>query len=213
MKTRPRRSHHRPLQGKLDTRSLPSPKQFHLRLQPRCNQVQAASGRPCWSATSRGFTTPRVGVICHYLVGVLFGFPCFWAFSCSRAGVSLCLCAVCAWACSCGCVCVFVFRAWTFVVPSAFLRCLCCCGGPLWGRAVGVCWLASCPGRFSVPVSWVFSPGSRKTHGGSDESATRPHQLRKSSKLRAQQISRAKVESHSLSTLSVFQMARSELRL
>ena len=79
METRPRWSHHRPLQGKLDTRSLPSPKQFHLRLQPRCNQVQAASGRPCWSATSRGFTTPRVGVICHLLVGVLFGFPCFWA--------------------------------------------------------------------------------------------------------------------------------------
>ena len=63
-------------------------------------------------------------------------------------------------------VCVFVFRAWAFVVPSAFLRCLCCCGGPLWRRAVGVCWLASCPGRFSSPVSWVFFSGiSQDTWG------------------------------------------------
>ena len=167
METRPRRSHHRPLQGKLDTRSLPSPKQFHLRLQPRCNQVQAASGRPCWSATSRGFTTPRVGVICHLLVGVLFGFPCFWAFSCSRAGVSRCLCAVCAWACSCGCVCVCV------CVPCLGLRGPFCVSAllvllrwPLWGRAVGVCWLASCPGRFSGPVSWGFFSGiSQDTWG------------------------------------------------
>ena len=167
METRPRRSHHRPLQGKLDTRSLPSPKQFHLRLQPRCNQVQAASGRPCWSATSRGFTTPRVGVICHLLVGFLFGFPCFWAFSCSRAGVSRCLCAVCAWACSCGCVC----------------GCLCSVPGPSWSLLrfcvacavavapfgagpVGVCWLASCPGRFSGPVSCGFFSGiSQDTWG------------------------------------------------
>ena len=65
------------------------------------------------------------------------------------------------------------------------------------------------PGSVFGPVSWgFFSPGSRKTHGGRTS-----HKLRKSSKLRAQRISRAKVESHSLSTLSVYQMARSELRL
>ena len=199
METRPRRSHHRPLQGKLDTRSLPSPKQFHLRLQPRCNHVQAASGRPCWSATSRGFTTPRVGVICPLLSPVpRLAFPGVSA-PCvrGRARVGACVC-----------VCVPCLGLRGPFCVSALLVLL---RWPPLGPRRGCLLVGVLPG--SVPVSWFFFSGISQDTWGSDESATGPHQLRKSSKLRAQQISRAKVESHSLSTLSVYQMARPELRL
>ena len=215
METRPRRSHHRPLQGKLDTRSLPSPKQFPPTI---AAALQSGPGR-VWtpvlvrdqpwlydSASRSHLSSSCWGSL---RVSLFLGFLLFpgWRFPVSLRRVCVC---VLVWVH--GCVFV-VFRAWAFVVPSAFLRCLC---SPF-GAAPWVCvgWRLARVG-FPVPFPGFFSPGSRKTHGGrgrSDESATRPHQLRKSSKLRAQQISCAKVESHSLSTLSVYQMARSELRL
>ena len=121
---------------------------YHLRLQPRCNQVLAASGPPSWSATSRGFTTQRVGVICLplSLFGVSLGslFLDFLLFP----GLVFCGCfQPCVCACACAGAGVFVvFRAWAFVVPSAFLRCFCCCGGPIWGRAACVCLSGVLPG-------------------------------------------------------------------
>ena len=109
------------------------------------------------------------------------------------------------------CVCV-VFRAWAFVVPSAFLRWLCCCGGPLWGQAACVCLLRSCPGRFSGPVSCGFLWDLARHMGVGrvrDSSASVSEVLKAESSASLS----CEGESHSLSTLNVSQFARSELRL
>ena len=212
MRTRPRRSHHRPFQRYLDTGSLPLRKHFPPSI---AAALQSCPGR-VWTRAgprpSRG-TTPRVGVIRHPLltlgiVGYFFGGGFLVVFS--LAGVSGCLRAVC---CVCVlvrvCVCVFVvFLPWAFVALSVFLQCLCCCGGPFgsWLLVFVSSW--SCSGRFSGPVSWWFPPGSRKTHWGSDESATRPFSV--SEVLKADESS-ANVSfegaSHRTSELSSYEMA------
>ena len=160
---------------------------LHLRLQPRCNRVQAASGRPCWSATSRGFTLDcRFWDFC-FVFGVFLwsspGLVCL--------GVSV-LC--CVWVLVRVCVCasvVFLARAFAALlcvsaVPVLLRR-------PFRGLASCVCLFGVLPGSvFRSFFSGVFSGISQDTWG-SDESATRPEQSRKSSELRVQQMFCAQV--------------------
>ena len=206
METRPRRSHHRPLQGKLDTRSLPLPKQFPPTI---AAALQSGPGRVWTPVLVRDQPWLSDSASRSHLPSSCWGFFGFLVFGLSPVpglafpGVSAPCVRGRACACACVCLCSVPGPSW-----SLLRFCVACAVAVApFGRAVRVCLLASCPGRFSGPVScFFFSPGSRKTHGGSDESGTRPHQLRKSSKLRAQQISRAKVESHSLSALSVYKL-------
>ena len=135
----------------------------------------------------------------------------FWWSWLVFSGVSVLLC-VCL--CVSACVCVFVvFLPWAFVALSVFLRCLCCCGGPFGAWLLVFVSSVSCSGRFSGNVSWWFPPGSRKTHWGSDESATPPFSVSEVLKAEGSANLSCEGESHSLSTLSVYQMARSEQRL
>ena len=146
-------------------KSAVAKKLFHLRLRPRCHQVQAASGRTSWSATSRGFTTPRVGVICHLLSLLGFFGSLFWGFP----GLVFCGCLrPCVCVCLCGCVCVCL---WCSVLgPSwSLLRfCFACANAVVHFVArprVSVCW-GLARGRFSSPVSWGFLQDLARHIGG-----------------------------------------------
>ena len=112
----------------------------------------------------------------------------------SLAGVSGCLRAVlCVCACACGrvCVCVCGVLSLAFVALSVFLRCLCCCGGPFGA------WLLVFVSSEWVGFPVLFPGGFRQALARHIGGRTSPRlvrfQFRKSSKLRAQQISRAKV--------------------
>ena len=177
METRPRRSHHRPLQGKLDTRSLPLPKQLPPTI---AAALQSGPGRVwtpvlvrdqpwLYDSASLSHLSPVLvrdqpwlydSASLSHLSSSCWGFLGFLGFGLSPVpglafpGVS----APCVRGCACAgaCVCVFVFRACASVVPSAFLRCLCCCGAPLWGRpCVSVCWSLARVG-FPVPFPGFF---------------------------------------------------------
>ena len=120
------------------------------------------------------------------------------------------LCCVCACASGrvCVCVCLFVvFLPWAFVALSVFLRCLCCCGGPFGAWLFVFVSSGSCSGRFSGPVSWWFPPASRKTHWGSDESATRPFSVSEVLKAESSANLSCEGESHRTSELSSHEMA------
>ena len=165
MRTRPRRSHHR--LGVCRCRKTPPTIAAALQSSPgRVWTPVLVRDRP-WLHDSASRTR------LHSFSSTL-GFGCFsffWAFLWSSPGFpGVCLCACCVWVLVCVCVrawarlwCSLPGPSWPF---SAFLRCLCCCGGPFGAWPLVFVSLGSCPGRFSGPVFPGFSPGSRKTHGG-----------------------------------------------
>ena len=135
MRTRPRRSHHRPLQRYLETGSLP--------LQEHFPPTIAAAVQSC----PGGVWTPEL--VRDQAVARLHE-------SAFRGVSVLCCVCLCVWACVCVCVCVcvfVVFLPWAFVALSVFLRCLCCCGGPFGAWLLVFVSSGSCSGRFSGPVS------------------------------------------------------------
>ena len=190
METRPRRSHHRPLQGKLDTRSLPLPKQLPPTI---AAALQSGPGRVWTPVLVRDQPWLYDSTSRSHLSSSCLGFFGFLVFGLSPvpglafSGVS----APCARVCVCVCVCG---------VPCLGLR------GPFCVSAVLVLlWrplrgLASRVRLFGVllgSVFWscflvVFARLSQDTLGVGrvrDSSVS----FRKSSKLRARQTSRAKV--------------------
>ena len=163
METRPRRSHHRPLLGKLDTRSLPLPKQLPPTI---AAALQSGPGRVWTPVLVRDQPWISDSASRSHLSSSCWGFFGFLVFGLSPVpGLAFpVVSAPCARGRARGgaCVCVFVFRAWAF----AFLRCLCCCGGPFGaGPWVSVGWRLARVG-FPVPFLGVFSPDVARHTGG-----------------------------------------------
>ena len=163
METRPRRSHHRPLQEKLDTRSLPLPKQFPPTI---AAALESRPGRVWTPVLVRDQPWLYDSASRSHLSSSCWGFFVFLVFGLSPVfglafpGVSApCVRGrACAGACVCVCVCVPCLGP--FCVSALLVLLRWSLSGP--GRAclfVGVL-----PGSvFRSRFLGFFSSGSRKT--------------------------------------------------